>query len=87
MTAAIVEFPKTKSDVLKQLLATAMKLEASEESDACISIQAKSSALYSETTRRKHVWSWRSARRSITSVTMMPRRPLDGHRRHPLPRL
>ena len=39
MTAAIVEFPKTNSDVLKQLLATAMKLEASEESDACISIQ------------------------------------------------
>ena len=32
MTAAIVEFPKTNSDVLKQLLATAMKLEASEES-------------------------------------------------------
>ena len=33
MTAAIVEFPKTNSDVLKQLLATAMKLEASEESE------------------------------------------------------
>ena len=39
MTAAIVKFPKTNSDVLKQLLATAMKLEASEESEACISIQ------------------------------------------------
>ena len=39
MTAAIVEFPKTNSDVLRQLLATAMKLEASEESEACISIQ------------------------------------------------
>jgi hypothetical protein len=39
MTAAIVEFPKTNSDVLKQLLATAMKLEASDESEACISIQ------------------------------------------------
>ena len=39
MTAAIVEFPKTNSDVLKQLLATSMKLEASEESEACISIQ------------------------------------------------
>ena len=31
MTAAIVEFPKTSSDVLKQLLATAMKLETGEE--------------------------------------------------------
>ena len=39
MTAAIVEFPKTHSDVLKQLLATAMKLEESEEPEACISIQ------------------------------------------------
>ena len=39
MTAAIVEFPKTNSDVLRQLLSTAMKLEASEESEACISIQ------------------------------------------------
>ena len=39
MTAAIVEFPKTHSDVLKQLLETAMKLEASEETEACISIQ------------------------------------------------
>lgn len=39
MTAAIVEFPKTNSDVLRQLLTTAMKLEASEESEACISIQ------------------------------------------------
>ena len=39
MTAAIVEFPKTSSDVLKQLLATAMKLEATDESEACISIQ------------------------------------------------
>ena len=39
MTAAIVVFPKTSSDVLKQLLATAMKLEASEESEACISIK------------------------------------------------
>ena len=39
MAAAIVEFPKTNSDVLKQLLATAMKLEASDESEACISIQ------------------------------------------------
>jgi len=39
MTAAIVEFPKTNSDVPKQLLATEMKLEASEESEACISIQ------------------------------------------------
>ena len=39
MTAAIVEFPKTSSDVLKQLLATATKLETGEESEACISIQ------------------------------------------------
>ena len=39
MTAAIVEFPKTNSDVLRQLLTTAMKLEACEESEACISIQ------------------------------------------------
>ena len=39
MTAAIVEFPKTNSDVLRQLLSTTMKLEASEESEACISIQ------------------------------------------------
>ena len=39
MTAAIVEFPKTNSDVLKQLLATALKLEANEKSKACISIQ------------------------------------------------
>ena len=39
MTAAIVEFPKTNSDVLKHLLATSRKLEASEESEACISIQ------------------------------------------------
>ena len=39
MTAAIVEFPKTHSDVLKQLLETSMKLEASEETEACISIQ------------------------------------------------
>ena len=30
MTASIVEFPKTKSDVLKQLLAP-LRLEASEE--------------------------------------------------------
>ena len=39
MTAAIVEFPRTSSDVLKQLLATATKLETGEESEACISIQ------------------------------------------------
>ena len=39
MTAAIVEFPKTNSDVLKQLLATALKLEADEKSKGCISIQ------------------------------------------------
>lgn len=38
MTASIVEFPKTNSDVLKQLLATALDLE-DREPDACISLQ------------------------------------------------